>query len=122
MLIFFIAIFCAVMTFIIIALVVMYAKRSQSLNVIYRLRRHNVGEVKTAQKEPFLVRAYKLVKTLARPFSAWDAAKNLDFKLKQAGIPLYGAEFVIVSLGGAAIVSVVVYIITPIVYPGIYAL
>lgn len=112
MLIFFVAIFCAVMTFLIIALIVMYAKRSQSLNVIYRLRRHNVADTKVTQKEPFLIRAYRLIKTLARPFSAWDAARNLDFKLKQAGIPLYGAEFVIVSLGGAAIVTVVIYIIT----------
>ena len=112
MLIFFVALFCAVMTFLIIALIVMYVKRRQSLNIVYRLRRHNVAGAKAVQKEPFLVRAYRLVKALARPFSAWDAAKNLDFKLKQAGIPLYGAEFVIVSLGGAAVVTVVVYIIT----------
>lgn len=108
----FVAIFCAVMTFIIMAVVVIFVKRSQSLNVVYRLRRHNVADVKVKEKEPLLRRAYKFVKALARPFSAWEASRSLDFKLKQAGIPLYGAEFVIISLGGAVFVAVVVYIIT----------
>ena len=107
-----VAMFCAVMTFIMVCLIVFYAKRSQSLNVIYRLRRHNVAEVKVKEKEPLLRRIYQFIKALARPFSAWEAARNLDFRLKQAGIPLYGAEFVIVSLGGAVITAVVVYIIT----------
>lgn len=104
--------FCAVMTFIIISLIVLYVKRSQSLNVIYRLRRHNVAEVKVVEKEPLLRRIYKLVRTLARPFSAWEASRNLDFKLRQAGVPLYGAEFVIVSIVGGVITAIVVYIIT----------
>lgn len=108
----FVAIFCAIMTFIIMALVVMFVKRSQSLNVVYRLRRHNVADTKVKEKEPLLRRLYKFVKALARPFSAWESARNLDFKLKQAGIPLYGAEFVIIAIGGAIIVTVVIYIIT----------
>lgn len=104
---------CAVITFLIIALIILYVKRRQSLNVDYRLRRHNIAETKAKEKEvPLINRAYQVVKKLARPFSGWDASRSLDFKLRQAGIPLYGAEFVILSLVGAAIVTVIVYIIT----------
>lgn len=109
----FMAAVCAVITFLIIALIILYVKRRQSLNVDYRLRRHNIAETKAKEKEvPLINRAYQVVKKLARPFSGWDASRSLDFKLRQAGIPLYGAEFVILSLVGAAIVTVIVYIIT----------
>lgn len=109
----FMAAVCAVITFLIIALIILYVKRRQSLNVDYRLRRHNIAETKAKEKEvPLINRAYQVVKKLARPFSGWDASRSLDFKLRQAGIPLYGAEFVILSLVGAAIVTVIIYIIT----------
>ncbi len=109
----FMAAVCAVITFLIIALIILYVKKRQSLNVDYRLRRHNIAETKAKEKEvPLINRAYQVVKKLARPFSGWDASRSLDFKLRQAGIPLYGAEFVILSLVGAAIVTVIIYIIT----------
>ncbi len=100
------------MTFIIVCLIVLFVKRIQSVNVLYRLRRHNVADTKVQEKEPLARRIYQFIKKLARPFSAWEFSRNLDFKLRQAGIPLYGAEFVIVSIVGAIIATIVAYIIT----------
>ena len=109
----FMAAVCAVITFLIFALIIVYFKKRQSLNVEYRLRRHNIAETKAKEKEiPLLNRAYQLVKKLAQPFSGWDASRSLDFKLRQAGIPLYGAEFAIISLVGTAVVALIIYIIT----------
>ena len=108
----FLAALCAILTFLIVGLIVLFIKRSQSVNVFHRLRRHNVVEVKAKEKEPLIQRLYKLIKMLARPFSAWEASRSLDFKLRQAGIPLYGAEYVIVSIGTALITTFLVYVIT----------
>lgn len=106
------AVFCALMTFLIMCLIVLGVKRAQSTNVDYRLRRHNIAEVKVKEKEPLARRVYRLIKRLARPFSSWDASRNLDFKLRQAGIPLYGAEFIIIAIVGSLIVALVSYIVT----------
>ena len=106
------ATFCAVLTFAVICLLVLFVKRAQSVNVNYRLRRHNIADAKTKEKEPLARRIYQLIKRVARPFSAWEASRNLDFKLKQAGIPLYGAEFMVVAVVGAGIVALLIYIIT----------
>ena len=106
------AVFCALMTFLIMCLIVLGVKRAQSTNVEYRLRRHNIAEVKVKEKEPLARRIYKLIKRVARPFSAWDASRGLDFKLRQAGIPLYGAEFIVVAIVGALIVALISYIVT----------
>lgn len=106
------AVFCALMTFLIMCLIVLGVKRAQSTNVDYRLRRHNIAEVKVKEKEPLARRVYRLIKRLARPFSSWDASRSLDFKLRQAGIPLYGAEFIIIAIVGSLIVALVSYIVT----------
>ncbi|MBR4904528.1 MAG: type II secretion system F family protein [Selenomonadaceae bacterium] len=111
---FLLAAFCAVLTFIIVALIVLFVKRSQSVNVFHRLRRHNVVDKtgKAKENEPLVQRAYKFIKQASKPFSAWNAARNLDFKLKQAGIPLYGAEFIVVLVISAVATTFLVYIVT----------
>lgn len=108
------AIFCALISFFIVFIIYYLLKRTQSTNIVYRLRRHNISvtDNKAKEKEPLARRIYLFIKRLARPFSAWDASRTLDFKLRQAGIPLYGAEFIIVAVVIALIVAVVSYIIT----------
>ena len=108
------AIFCALLTFFIVFVVYFLFKRAQSTNIIYRLRRHNVktADNKTEKKEPLARRIFLLVKRMARPISSWNFAKNLDFKLRQAGVPLYGAEFIVLAIVGALIVAALSYVIT----------
>ena len=105
---------CAVFALVFIILAFLFIKRNQSENVFHRLRRHNVSEAanKLKEREPLGKRLYFFIKQTAKPFLSWQASKSLDNKLRQAGIPLYGAEFVIILLIGAAIITAVVYIIT----------
>ena len=93
---------------------ILFIKRNQSENVFHRLRRHNVGETssKPKEKEPLIQRLYLFIKRTAKPFLTLSASKRLDNKLRQAGVPLYGAEFVIISLIFSLIILIVVYIIT----------
>ena len=112
------AIFCALLTFFIVFVMHSLFKRTQSTNIVYRLRRHNVTPTdnKPKEKEALIRRIYNFVKRLAKPFSAWDASRSLDFKLRQAGVPLYGAEFILFSFAGAIIAAVVSYIVTMNIY------
>ena len=108
------ALFCALLTFFIVFVVYFLFKRAQSTDIIYRLRRHNLktADNKTEKKEPLARRIFLLVKRMARPISSWKFARNLDFKLRQAGVPLYGAEFIILAIVGALIVAALSYVIT----------
>jgi len=92
----------------------LFIRKNQSQNIFHRLRRHNVSETagKIREKEPLGQRIYLFIKKTAKPFLNLNASKFLDNKLRQAGIPLYGAEFIIVSLILALAVGVVVYIVT----------
>ena len=116
MLIFLSAFLCAVLTFIIVFLLILYVKRAQSVNIFHRLRRHsNLLETlaaKAKEEEPLFQRIYRFIKRAARPFTAFEISRKLDFKLRQAGIPLYGAEYIVVSAVCAALGAMFVYIVT----------
>ena len=106
---------CAALAFIIAFLLILYVRKSQSVNVFHRLRRHNVIDTianKIKEKEPLLLRIYKFIKRISKPFLTFALARKLDFKLRQAGVPLYGAEFIIVSAICAAVGAFLIYLIT----------
>ena len=116
MLIFLTAFLCAGLTFIIVFLLILYVKRVQSVNVFHRLRRHsNIIETlaaKAKSQEPLIQRIYKFIKRASKPFTAFEMARRIDFKLKQAGIPLYGAEFIVVAAVCATMGAMVIYLVT----------
>ena len=108
----FLATLGAVMTFLFIFFIALFIRRSRSVDIFRRLRRHNVDDVKKAKKQDIFQRFTKLVQRLAKPLADKGFTKKLDFRLKQAGIPLYGAEFIILSLFGAIFGGIVTYIVT----------
>ena len=103
----------AVEAFVTVILFAVFIRRKQSVDIFHRLRRHNVTDSGRFKKtEDFLRRIYKLIQRTAKPIAEWRLAKNLDFKLKQAGIPIFGAEFIVIVLIGAILVTAAVYVIT----------
>ena len=52
------------------------------------------------------------IQRLAKPLADKDITKKLDFRLKQAGIPLFGAEFIVLSVIGAIFGGFATYVIT----------
>lgn len=87
-------------------------RNRKNVNVLHRLRRHNVTAKPLRETEDFIRRIYLFLQRTAKPIADWNIAKNLDFKLKQAGIPIFGAEFIIIIAGLAVFVTVTVYVIT----------
>ena len=108
-----VALLCAVEFFMLLCFGALYVRRNQSTNIFRRLRRHvDEDDGKSGKKEDFLRRAYKFVKRTAKPLRKMQFTKNMDFKLRQAGVPLFGAEFLIVAIISAVLGTVVFYVIT----------
>ena len=111
--IFVIALLTALFAFLTVFLGVVAFRRNQSIDIFHRLRRHvNLDSQHFRQTQDTLRRAYNFVKRVAKPLERFNFAKSLDFKLKQAGIPLYGAEFVILVLIAAVLGTAAIYVIT----------
>lgn len=87
-------------------------RRRKSVNILHRMRRHSITAKPLRETEDLVRRIYLFLQHTAKPIADWNIAKNLDFKLKQAGIPIFGAEFIIIIAGLAVFVTVAVYVIT----------
>ena len=105
---------CTVLAVVFIGFVILFLRRTQSQNIFRRLRRHNISEAtsRAREKDPLGQRLYLFVKRTAKPFLAWQASRSLDIRLRQAGIPLYGAEFIIISLIISVTTGIIIYVMT----------
>ena len=108
-----VAFLCALEFFLVVFFGLMFFRQNRSLNLLHRLRRHvDDDSNRFQQSEDIYRRAIKLLKRTAKPLSRFNFTKSLDFKLRQAGIPLFGAEFIIVSLICAFLGVILLYVIT----------
>ena len=89
-----------------------YIKRQSSVNIYHRLRRHHVADNIKSDNEDIVRRIYLSLQRVAKPIADWNVAKKLDFLLKQAGIPIYGGEFIILSIVLGIAAFIITYIIT----------
>ncbi len=62
--------------------------------------------------EDIVRQIYLSLQRVAKPIADWNVAKKLDFLLKQAGIPIYGGEFIILSIVLGIAAFIITYIIT----------
>ena len=102
------------LTFLLVIFLVVFVKRSRSMDIFHRLRRHydrdDIGRIQ--RTEDFLRRGYKFVKRLAVPLAALNLVKRLEFKLKQAGIPLTGGEFIVIVGILSVLSTIFVYMVS----------
>lgn len=111
--IFLVSFFSAVTVFFLVILLFIYLNRAQSTDIFYRLRRHyREGDLRDDEKDNFLNKLYKFIQKVAKPFTNWNLAQISERKLHQAGIPLLGAEFIVIVLLGSATVFIATYMIT----------
>ena len=103
----------ALLTFLFVIFLLTFIKRRQSVDIFHRLRRHYDREDgRVFRAEDFLRRGYKFVKRAAAPLAALNLVKRMEFKLKQAGVPLTGGEFIIIAAVLATVSVVFVYMVS----------
>lgn len=111
--IFLIAFAGALSTFLFVILAWTFWRRRKSVDILHRLRRHYATNSRHLREtEDTIRRVYLFFQRMAKPIADWNVAKNLDFKLKQAGIPIFGAEFILIIAIISILGAVAVYIIT----------
>ena len=112
MIIFLSALF-GVLAFFFVILIFTYVKRRQSLDIFHRLRRHyDKDSDRRAKKGDLLQSGYQYIKRASTPLAALNLVKQLEFKLKQAGIPLTGGEFIIIATITAVLSAIFIYMVS----------
>ena len=112
--IFLVAVTCSAMAVFFVIVMVIYFRKKRDQNIFRRMRRHNVTE-KSSPKilgETFLQTFYRLVRNTSKPLENKNFSSKLDLKLKQAGIPLFGIEFVVANLIVSVIIGTLIYMLT----------
>jgi len=111
--IFLVAAVAAVATSFFVLFSILFYRRSRSTDIFHRLRRHyDDNSKRNHNTEDILQRAFNFVKRVSQPIAEWNLSKKLDFLLKQAGIPLFGAEFIVIALICSFLGGFAVYIMT----------
>ena len=92
----------------------MYFKLTKTIDIFHRIRRHTTKQLvkKSFVEEKLILRAYKFIQRLAKPLVERNFAQSLEYKLRQAGLPLFGGEYVIINLIAASAVAVLVWLLT----------
>ena len=114
MLMFFAAIIAALAAFLLALIVLVYIQQVRRFSVFYRLRRHRIIDAGQADlDEPYLIdRLRRWLKQAAAPLTGRGPIHALDFRMRQAGIPLLGGEFMILLAGSSVLVFVVAWMLT----------
>ena len=101
------------LAFCLVVLLFYYITRNRSTDIFHRLRRHHLDDSPKKEEvtEDLLRRLYRYIKRSAKPFVTWNIAQKLELKIKQAGLPLLGAEFIIIALLGSLLAGLFVYML-----------
>ena len=108
-----IATVAAISTFLFVLFTLLFIKRNLSVDIFHRLRRHHVDDVKHSKNnDDIFRRAYLFIQRVAKPIADLGIAKKIEFKLRQAGIPIFGAEFIVIVFIGALVTAIFAFVIT----------
>ena len=94
--------------------VLRYFKVSKRVNLFHRMRRHGAAQVlkKDDAREKLILRAYKVVQRIAKPLVEINFAQSIEYKLNQAGLPIFGGEYVVMNLIAALTVGAITWLLT----------
>jgi tight adherence protein B len=106
------AIISALAAFFLILLVAVYFQHVRRMSIFYRLRRHHVIEVGQVMEQPYLERIRRWLRKAAAPIAEHGPIQALDFRMRQAGIPLLGGEFMVLLVVSALAAFLIGWMLT----------
>ena len=109
-----ISMFVAFGVFFIIILGFLAWKSSQSFDLYYRMRRYNFRPTakRAETAEDLIVKGYQFLQKVSKPLVERNFAQSLEYRMKRAGLPLLGGEYIVLNLIGMILVGVLVWFIT----------
>ncbi len=88
--------------FLLILSLLLYLRSNRHKNLFYRLRRYRTEDARVTASQTTLQRLAAILTEITRPFAGMIIVQTMDDKVRQAGIPLLGMEFLIFVAGSAA--------------------
>ena len=108
----FAALIAALASFFLIILVAVYFQHVRRMSIFYRLRRHHVIEAGQVMEQPYLERMRRWLRKAAAPIAEHGPIQALDFRMRQAGIPLLGGEFMVLLVVSALAAFLIGWMLT----------
>ena len=107
----------AVMTFFLVLLFVMYARYVKRRDLFSRLEKYHVlsrqiEDEEEEEEKTFSERMRQFLTSAAEPFTGFASIQAWDIKMRQAGIPLLGGEFLVVIFLSIVLASVGTWMLT----------
>lgn len=108
-----VAFLCAVEFAFFVFFGMLFIRRNMSTDIFHRLRRHVADDSnRFDQSKDIVTRIYEFIKRTAKPLEKFGFSKKLDYKLKQAGVPIFGGEFIVVAIIAGLLGMLLFYVIT----------
>lgn len=109
-----VSVVAAISAFFLVLFLVTYFRKRKETNLFHRMRRHGVAEIKSmsSRKKTVAESFYEFIRRITKPVADKKIFAKLDLKLKQAGLPLLGAECVVTVLILAVVAFILVYMTT----------
>lgn len=102
----------SVLTFILVLSLIIYIRRARSVDIFHRLRRHTADENDRGIRDNGIIgKLYPFIQRIAKPISNLSLSQLPENKLRQAGVPLLGGEFIVIALLLSAVLLVATYMI-----------
>lgn len=100
--------------FFVVIFLVSALKNKRSLDLFYRMRRHNVetNVKRNSTADDLIVKAYQFLQKISKPLVDINFAQSLEYRMRRAGLPLLGGEYVVLNLLTMILASVLTWFIT----------
>ena len=110
----FLSLLAAVGFFFIVILLVLAFRNSRSLDLYYRMRRYNITPVeqRVSKTDDLTVKAYQFLKKISKPLVDANFAQSMEYRMRRAGLPLLGGEFIVLNLLTMILAAVLTWFIT----------
>ncbi|SFT72922.1 tight adherence protein B [Selenomonas sp. GACV-9] len=109
----FAAVIAALAGFILVLLLTVYIQHMRRMNIFYRMRRHHIIASGQASEQTYWFDSLRrLLSKAASPLAEQGPIHALDFRMRQAGIPLLGGEFLILLSGFGLAVGLLTWMLT----------
>ena len=97
-----------------VILISIYLQRKKTSDIIRKMRRYGIKPVSRTDSDMNILiqRIYQFVQKAAKPLVDRNIAQSLEYKLQQAGLTLYGGEYVVISVMASLITGVVIWFLT----------
>ena len=100
--------------FFIVIFLVLALINKRSLDLFYRMRRHNVATTvkKIETAEDLIIKSYQALQKVSKPLVDINFAQSLEYRMRRAGLPLLGGEYVVLNLLTMILASILTWFIT----------